>query len=177
MPDVFIVIDVQPVFDGVIPRFDRLMRRLVLVTKALKELGFYVVGTEQYPEKFGETPQELRSLYDEVVSKMTFDAFAEPKFKSLLDNMKPSRVFISGIETHICVLQTVASSVKLYKTYLLRDLTSSYAELEEEVALREMERIGAIITSSESVIYREIGDSRREIFKKVLPLIKEMRKL
>ncbi len=177
MPDVFVVIDVQPVFEGVIPEFDKLKKRLVLVTKAFKELGFYVVGTEQYPEKFGETPQELRSLYDVVISKMTFDAFAEPQFRELLDRLKPGRAFISGIETHICVLQTVASSVKLYETYLLRDLTSSYKRLEEEVAIKEMERMGVTITSSESAIYREIGDSRREVFKRILPLIKEMRRL
>ncbi len=178
MPDVLLVIDVQPVFRRVIPNFEGLLKRIELSARAFKELGFSVIGTEQYPDKFGKTPEQLRSLFDRVVEKMTFNAFLEPNFLEALREISPKALYISGIETHICVHQTSVSALeKGYKTYLLRDLTASFRRLEEDVAVEDLRARGVRITTSESVLYSKVADPRRDVFKKVLPLIKEMRKV
>ncbi len=178
MPDVLLVVDVQPVFKEVIPNFEGLLRRIELSARAFKELGFSIVGTEQYPEKFGETPEPLRGLFDHVIRKMTFNAFLEPSFLEVLGEISPEALYISGIETHICVYQTSVSALeKGYRTYLLRDLTASFRGLEENVAVEDLRIRGVRITTSESVIYERVADPRRDVFKRVLPLVKEMRKV
>ena len=62
----------------------------------------------------------------ESVDKKTYDAFKEPLFSKLLENLKPSAIIFSGIETDVCVMATVLSAVDLgYRVILASDAITS----------------------------------------------------
>lgn len=61
-----------------------------------------------------------------VLDKKTYDAFKEPEFRKFLDNLKPSTIIFSGIETDVCVMATVLSAVDSgYRVILASDAITS----------------------------------------------------
>ena len=84
------------------------------------------------------------------------------------------QVLLVGIETHICVTQTTLDLLALgHKVYILQDGVSSCNAGERGVALRRLASEGAVVTTSESVLFEMVGDAGGESFKKLTRLVKE----
>lgn len=79
-----------------------------------------------------------------------------------------------GIETHICVTQTTLDLLALgHRVYVVADAVSSCNAEERGIALARLRDAGAILTTSESVLYEIMGDAKHEGFKTVAGLVKE----
>lgn len=79
-----------------------------------------------------------------------------------------------GIETHICVTQTALDLLELgHRVYILVDGVSSINPEERVVALARLRDAGAIVTTSESILFEIMGDAKRAEFKAVSGLVKE----
>lgn len=81
---------------------------------------------------------------------------------------------IVGIEAHICVTQTTLDLLAAgHKVYVLGDGVSSCNKEEVPIALARLRSEGAIITTSESVIYEIMGDSKIDEFRQIAGLVKD----
>lgn len=81
---------------------------------------------------------------------------------------------IVGIETHICVTQTTLQLLgRGYRVYIVVDGVSSVNPGERKIALERLRDAGAIITSSESLLFEILGDANHESFRAVSGLVKE----
>ena len=88
----------------------------------------------------------------------------------------PLSVIIVGIETHICVTQTTLDLLAMGHTvYVLQDGVSSCNKGERGVALARLQREGATVTTSESVLFELLRDAKSEHFKGVSGLVKDMK--
>lgn len=97
-------------------------------------------------------------------------ASAEDKEKRPLD------AIIVGIETHICVTQTTLDLLERgHRVYVLVDGVSSVNAEERGIALARLRDAGAIVTSSESILFEMLGDAKHEQFKALSGLVKEMK--
>lgn len=86
----------------------------------------------------------------------------------------PLSVIITGIETHICVTQTTIDLLRRgHKVYLLADGVSSCNELERPIALARLAREGAVVTTSESILFELLGDAKHPDFRAVSGLVKD----
>jgi nicotinamidase-related amidase len=95
-----------------------------------------------------------------------------------LSQMRKRTVIICGIETHICVLQSVLDLLTHhYSVLLVRDATSSHALIDRETAIERMRDAGIMITTTEAVIYELTEKAGTEEFRKILELVKERRRL
>jgi nicotinamidase-related amidase len=65
----------------------------------------------------------------QVIDKWVHSAFEAPAFQPLLDQLRPSALVFSGVETDVCVLATALTAVdRGYRTILVTDaITSSSA--------------------------------------------------
>ena len=73
-----------------------------------------------HPDLLNKVPLSI------VLDKKTYDAFKEPKFTKFLDNLNPSTIIFSGIETDVCVMATALSAVDLgYRVILASDAITS----------------------------------------------------
>ena len=83
------------------------------------------------------------------------------------------QVVVAGLETHICINQTVHDLlVRGYWVHLASDAVSSRRMADHLVGLRKMEQAGAIISSVETVLFEVLQRAGTDRFRRVLELIK-----
>ena len=105
---------------------------------------------------------------------MSFGCFGSPEF---LDRLKGlggcDQLVVAGIESHICVAQTVLGALERgYTVHVASDAVGSRCEENRAVGIGRMERAGALVSSTEMAIYELLGRSDGSAFKKMLPLLK-----
>ncbi len=171
-----LIIDMQEAFSGVVGGFDSIVGSITLLAKVSKLLGVPVLGTEQVPEKLGGTVREIDALLDEKLAKTTFDALKEERIKERILSSGRRKLLLTGIETHICVLQTTLSALSSgMEVHLVSDATGSTFQEDKQVTLMRLSRDGAHVTTSESVVYELLGSSKHPKFREVVSLVKEYR--
>jgi len=143
------------------------------LTHAGEHLGIPIYITTQNRKSLGNiVPElELTGAYAADADKTLF-SMCVPE---ILEKLPPaSEVVIVGIESHICVTQTTLDLLqKGHKVYVLADGVSSCNKEEVPIALRRLAREGAVVTSSESIMYEIMGDAGISEFKKIVGLVKE----
>jgi len=171
----FFVCDIQETFRHLVVGMPELIATSVFLTKCARVLEIPVIASEQQP--FKPTVAELDatgwSLYKKTKFSMCIDAVKE-KIKEMkhLQN-----IYLFGIETHVCVLQTALDLLREgYRVYLVSDAVSSQRIVDRQVALERLGRAGVIITTAESAIYELLKDAKHRQFKLILPLVKDLAK-
>lgn len=104
------VIDIQESFRKAIPDFETIAVRASVAVQAFQILGLPVLVTEQYPQGLGRTAEEIRLVLPEnveVYEKTAFSSCGAFQFVEKLRELGVEQVAVCGIETHVCVNQTV----------------------------------------------------------------------
>ena len=171
---VLLVVDVQERLMPTIHESDGIITTVGRMIRAAGILEVPVVVTEQYPAGLGPTCAAIRDLLGEtpIFEKTRFSACVEPVVEHLGSLGRPN-VIVVGIETHVCVQQTVLDLLRLgYMPYVCADAVSSRVPLNRDVAMTRMQQAGAVVTTTESVIFEALGESGTDRFKAILTLVK-----
>lgn len=148
-------------------------QRLIAAAKLLDIPFFY---TEQYPKGIGPTDEELRkALPPEAkrMEKMHFSCMDEPGFEDFLGGRKKFVTVVWGIETHICIETTVMDMLdRGMRVAVVSDAVGSRTRENRETALDAMLRAGALVLSTETVVYQLLCRSGTDAFKAMLPFFK-----
>lgn len=171
------VVDVQDRLIDTIVDHEPMIQNIKGLINAAKVLQLPILATEQ--EKLGDTVSELKVLLPEAsIRKLTFSCCDSAEFMTKLKSMSRKSVIICGIETHICVMQTVLDLlVGHHRILVVKDATSSHAVVDREAALRRMEAAGAEIVTSEAIIYELTEKAGTDEFRRILDIIKDRRTL
>jgi nicotinamidase-related amidase len=167
-----IVVDVQEAFRKAIPDFDRVAAASATLVEGADALGVPIVVTEQYPKGLGRTVPEIAEELPqgvEPIEKVRFSAAEAEGFD--LDGR--DQALVCGIETHVCVNQTVLDLLEDgVEVHLVGDAVGSRTEANRELALHKAERAGAVLTSVETALFELLGGSDAPEFKQVQELIR-----
>ena len=131
--------------------------------------------TEQYPGGLGATVPEIFELLDgvPVIEKMAFSCCDEPAVLRTSPMMDRKTIILCGIETHVCVLQTVVDLIGSgYNAVVVEDCTTSRSSEDKRVAVERMRREGAVVTTCESILFELARISGTEEFKAISRLVK-----
>ena len=170
-----LVIDIQ---EKLFPHMDNkalFLKKSTILIKGLKILGVPLVVTEQYPRGLGGTIPEISELLDrqEVIEKMSFSCCDEPAVLQSSPIKDRKTVILCGIETHVCVLQTVVDLIGYgYNAVVVEDCTTSRSIEDKRVAVERMRREGAVVTTCESILFELARISGTEEFKAISRLVK-----
>lgn len=169
-----ICIDLQDKLVNMLKNGENVKNNTVKLLKAASVLNIDTIISEQYPKGLGATVEEIRSIKDfKTVEKTTFSALQTEEFKNEFDKFKNKNVIIFGIETHICVLQTVIDLIKEgYNVFVLGDCSGSRSDLNHETALEIMKQKGATIITLEIALFSFLKSSKHPNFKEIQGLIK-----
>jgi nicotinamidase-related amidase len=168
-----IVVDVQEGFRRAIPDFERIAKATATLIQGASIIGVPVVLTEQYPKGLGETAQEVAEHVPEgaePLEKVVFSAADAEGF----DLGGRDQALVCGIETHVCVNQTVLDLLDSgTDVQVAEDAVGSRTEENKRVGLHKMEHAGAILTSVETALFELLGQAGTDEFKAVQKLILE----
>lgn len=165
-----ICIDIQQKLVNMLKCAQEIASNTTKLMKAAAILDVDTIITEQYPKGLGSTIESIRTIKDfKTIEKTTFSALSTEGF----DKPKNKNVIVFGIETHICVYQTVLELLKEgYSVFVVADCCASRSKFNHKTALKLMEKEGAKITSLEIILFEFLKSSKHPNFKEIQGLIK-----
>ena len=171
-----LIIDVQEKLLNVSFNRDLVKRRAISLAKASNILSLPTFVTEQYPKGLGNTIPEIRdALADNVTchEKNTFSALSGTDLLKRMLETDKKQVIIFGIETHICVHQTVIDLLKNgFEVTVVGDACGSRTAFEYMSALDNMKANGAKIKTTEMILFELVKGAKHPNFKEIQALIK-----
>ena len=172
-----LLIDYQERLYPAISGKKKLLKPLKILIHSAKYFEMPVYVTEQYPQVLGETLPEIKSWLKDCNTyyweKTAFNAFI-PEVQKQIKSDQIKNLIIAGIETHICVFQTVRALLKNnYSVFLADDAVGSIERRHKNNAIELMRDMGAIVSNSQSMAYDLLKDSKNPNFKAISNLLKE----
>lgn len=140
-------------------------RKLV---QAARILDVPTIVSEQYPKGLGHTAPEVGLENERPIEKTVFSAARADGF----DLGERTQAIVCGIETHVCVSQTVHDLLaRGIEVHVPADAVGSRHEIDYERGLERLEREGAVITTVEASLFELLGRAGTPEFKAVQKLI------
>lgn len=172
-----LVVDIQEKLLPSIFQKEQLVRNSKLLIQAADALKIPAIVSTQYSRGLGKTVPELASLLPETesIDKDQFSCFGSEVFCTLLKRLPGNRntLLLCGMESHICVMQTALAALRQgYLVHVASDAVSSRTEWNWKIGLERMRAGGAVISSTEMMIYELMRSSSSPAFKALLPHLK-----
>lgn len=171
---ILLVIDIQERLMPVMEYGEQVINKTNILITVAKRLGIPVMFTEQYPKGLGRTVPEVAGNLQGAayVEKITFSA-CTPELMEGLAKAGKSKVIVTGMETHVCVFQTVRGLLESgYQVFLPGDAVCSRAKANWRNGLALMQAMGAVITNTETVFFDLMKQAGTPEFRELSKLIK-----
>jgi len=146
-----------------------------ILIKTAQAFGMPIVVSEQYPRGLGATIPEIKSLLGDagVHEKLAFSCWGESPIRAAIENSGRSTVITIGIETHVCVQQTVMDLMAAgLNAVVATDAVCSRNALDRVTAVQAMSVAGAVAYSTESIAFMLLQRAGTPEFKQISPLFK-----
>ncbi|MGC2166647.1 MAG: isochorismatase family protein [Gallionella sp.] len=172
-----IVIDVQEKLCAAMdPKvLGQLTRNTGILLESAIELAVPITFTEQYVKGLGATLGELkqRAPTAPCFEKMAFSCCGSDAFTKELKESGQTHIIVAGMETHVCVLQTVIDLLGAgFEVHVVKDAVMSRSRANWQTAMAAMVMAGAVPTCTEAVVFQLLKVAGTESFKKLAKLVK-----
>lgn len=172
-----VVVDIQQKLLPPIFQKEQLVRNAKLLIRAAEVLKIPKLLTTQYARGLGQTIEEIASMFPETqaIDKDKFSCFGSKVFCAAIKRVPGNRntLLLCGMESHICVMQTALAALgEGYLVHVASDAVSSRTEWNWKIGLERMRAAGAVISSTEMMIYELLRSSNSAAFKEMLPHFK-----
>jgi nicotinamidase-related amidase len=170
-----LIIDMQERILPVIANNDLVLQNTLKLIKGFKILNLPIFYTEQYPKGLGVTSKIiLDELQDyKAYQKMSFSCFGAENLFEEFQGKNLSQIVVTGIESHVCVQQTVLDLLSNYfQVNLAADAVSSRKITDYNFAIERMRNHGAEITTTESVLFELLEVCGTTEFKEISKIVK-----
>lgn len=170
-----LIIDIQERILGVMNSPEEVTANTKKLIQGSKILGIPVYYTEQYPKGLGPTAGEIKAELEGVnaIQKMSFSCSGAGELFSELKLKNISQVIVCGIESHVCVQQTVLDLLTSgFQVDVAADAVSSRREKDYKIALKRMQSNGAEVTTTESILFELLNVCGTDEFKSISKIVK-----
>lgn len=194
-----VVIDIQERLLPAMSEPERLLKNACTLIAGCRALEIPIIITEQYPKGLGRTDGRILSALDsgadsgsssaessplesatpqkspesQILEKISFSIFGDEEITRAIASTKASDLLICGIESHVCVLQSVLHARKLgLNVWVAKDALSSRDTHNHQNALSLMAESGAHISNVESLLFGAMHTAKHKSFKAISALIK-----
>jgi nicotinamidase-related amidase len=170
-----LIIDLQEKILPVIRNYQSVLENTVKLIKGFKAIQLPIYFTEQYPKGLGPTPQKILNELDGYTAhqKMSFSCSGAENLFEEFHQKHLTQIVVCGIESHVCVQQTVLDLITNdHQVNLAADAVSSRREIDYKIALDRMRTLGTEITTTESVLFELLEVCGTPVFKEVSKIVK-----
>jgi nicotinamidase-related amidase len=165
---ILLIVDIQDKLAAVMKERDKVIRNNLHLIELAKMIHMPVMVTEQYSKGLGATVPEIREAVPQYrpIEKMTFDCCGQPPFFEELKAKNKRSVVLTGMETHVCVLQTCISLLKGgINVHVVQDAICSRFKENWKIGIEYMRGAGAVVTCTETVLFQLLKVAGTEEFK------------
>ena len=169
-----LLIDFQQGLLKAVDSWEAIARKATQLIRAADALGVPVLVTEQYRKGLGETRADLfREIKSPVVfQKEYFSACLEMDFLPTVHSFHRHKIVAVGLEAHVCVLQTCLDLIKSgFQVHLAADAVASRSSENRDIAIRLLRQAGAVVSSTEIVIFQWACRANTDDFRRILPIV------
>ena len=170
-----LIIDIQERILPVINDHETVVQNTIKLIKGFKVLGVPIYYTEQYPKGLGPTAKVIKDELDEnqAIQKLSFSCSGAGKLFELLKEKNLEQIVVCGIESHVCVQQTVLDLIANgFQVNLAADAVSSRKVKDYEIALARMRQHGAEVTTTEAILFELLNVCATPEFKQISKIVK-----
>jgi nicotinamidase-related amidase len=170
-----IVIDIQERLLPSIFENERLIQTATRLIKGAAILEIPIFVTEQYPKGLGPTNPTVAAAIEGFapMEKVAFSACGAAGFKPALEAKQVTDAILCGMETHVCVLHTALDLLEQgLQVFVVADAVSSRAAESYRWGLERIRDAGAIIATTEMVLFELLQKAGGEQFKQIVALVK-----
>ena len=147
-----------------------------IIINSARVLNVPVLCTEQYRKGLGPTlPSIVKNLGGDFkpVEKLIFSACGEPQFQDACKGIGKKYVMVSGIESHVCVLQTALDLMDQgHIVHVISDAVCSRYKNDWSSAMDFLRGAGAVISTTEIAVFQLLQKAGTEQFKAISPMFK-----
>jgi len=172
---VLVMVDFQGRLAQIVDRSELVVPNALRLVKGCQALNLPILPTVQVPEKLGPIIGELEEPLSgvEIIAKSHFSALREPNFMLALEKSGRRQVILTGIEAHVCVLQTGLDLLDSgFQVHVLSDGVFSRTAENHQLALKRLHDRGAILSSVEIALFEIVRTSKHPAFRTISKLVK-----
>ncbi len=170
-----IILDIQERLAAAMKHQQQVINNCLHLIEAAKLLEFPIFLTEQYPKGLGRTVPEIRESLPSYspFEKLSFNCCQEAGFLEKVASLGKKKVLLTGMEAHICVLQTSLGLMQAgYTVQVIQDGVCSRSKPNFKTGIAFLSQAGAVITCTETVLFQLLQKAGSEVFKTLSKRIK-----
>jgi nicotinamidase-related amidase len=170
-----IVIDIQERLLPAIFEQQRVIENSVRLIRGAQTLEVPVLLTEQYRRGLGATAPEVAAAVAGFapMEKLAFSACGATGFVPALRNKNLRQAILCGIEAHVCVTQTCLDLLgQGFEVFVAADAISARTPENWRIGVERMRGAGAVIVSTEMVLFELLEKAGTDQFRRILELVK-----
>lgn len=165
-----LIIDFQERLYQAMPESSRAeaARATAALAYAARALDVPTIVTEQYPKGLGRTLGDVAGEVgsSDPIEKIEFSVCAAAAAGPVLEGLRGRTVVVAGMETHVCVFQTVRDLVADgFDVQVAHDAVLSRTEANRHVGLDLCRAAGAHVSGSETVVFDWLKRAGSDVFK------------
>lgn len=171
----FLIIDLQSNLAPAIKDYNSILKCTLQLCSASVIHDIPTVVTQQYKQGLGETDSQIQKCLPnaDYFEKMHFSACQETGFVEQLNVYKRPQIIVVGTESHVCVLQTCLDLLlQGFNVIIASDAIGSRNSDHKKIAIEQLRQAGAIIASTETIIFQWTKKAGTSTFKEILKIIK-----
>ena len=172
-----LVVDVQEKLAPAVLGPEAEIAGVTTLVKAAQRLGVPCLASEQYPKGLGPTiapiAEALATASPRRFEKLTFSACANDEFARIWTELARDQWIVCGMETHVCVWQSVRDlRGRGAAVHLLADAVSSRTDGNWRTGVDLARAAGAVVSSTETAVFDLLHEAGGDDFKALSKLIK-----
>lgn len=173
---ILLLVDIQKTLLDLCAEAERLSFNAAALIEAARVFHIPVLCSVHNKEKLGGFLPELTGQIPNprMLDKLEFNCFENQSIAEAVRETGRRTLLLAGIETHVCIFHTGVGALRLgYRVHVASDAVASRSVLNRETGLRRLDRAGAVISSTEMIVFELLNRAGTGEFRSLLPLLKK----
>jgi len=174
---ILLLVDIQKSMLDLCVDHDRIVFKVGALIETAELFGIPVLFSVHNADKLGPVLPELTNKISgtKILDKLEFNCFENPEIARAIDRTRRRTLLLAGIEGHVCIFHTGLGALRLgYRVHVAGDAVTSRSAFDKETGMRRLDRAGAVISSTEMIIFELLNRAGTREFRSLLPLLKRL---
>jgi nicotinamidase-related amidase len=174
---VLLLVDIQKSMLDLCEERGRTVLNAGALIEAAQLFGIPVLCSVHNSAKLGGFLPELGDKISEpkMLDKLEFNCFENEGIARALLETGRKTLLLAGLEGHVCIFHTGVGALRLgYRVHVARDAVTSRSTSDKQTGMHRLDRAGAVLSSTEMMIFELLNRAGTEQFRALLPLVKRL---